>query len=441
MYRNVYSEKVMDQYQHIIPRFILRHFAWTEEKQPAYYPKSNRDYIYVYPLHDGGLKELKVSKAYAQLNFYTHKDREISPHRLSHYVEKKLAELEGTAAKIIYQLSEVPRRGSTEFTLDQNDYNELLKFLFVMYYRTGTSRETFKDKDSEFAKWFARVHGGSKRYTFGDVWMRGLKYYLSTPHEEILHTAQSEEHADNGKPDPQPVPPTRANGNLDFCINWYARLYYNYTHQNTLGIWKAEANSEFILADNGFGTWEGITDKQSCIHRISVVTPQIALVLRAKETCRAPETSGQDRRTSTNSCLLGISLEPPQTQGRLGQMKMPVTPLSQAETQLVNNIILTNVTAPTNPGYITFANRKLMLVTQLHNWDTEYVLPICGQADLLDDIPNSPDLVWLAQSLLEANHLDPPIDDSNLKTGACLFVLVTLILLFVLYYLWRSGFL
>ncbi|KAG1797977.1 uncharacterized protein BJ212DRAFT_267950 [Suillus subaureus] len=62
--------------------------------------------------------------------------------------------------------------------------------------------------------------------------------------------------------------------------NFPAYTYHTHANNYFFSIWEAAEGEEFIITDNAFGLWEGSGRGCPDLHRIFVVSPRIALVLR-----------------------------------------------------------------------------------------------------------------------------------------------------------------
>ncbi len=64
-----------------------------------------------------------------------------------------------------------------------------------------------------------------------------------------------------------------------------ALAYQGQVDMSFLCIWEAHDRSEFILSNSSFGLWEGVAPSGDHIHRVFVVSPRIAVVLRSNFLC------------------------------------------------------------------------------------------------------------------------------------------------------------
>ncbi len=105
-------------------------------------------------------------------------------------VEEKLSLLEGKAALVIANLhSELPQGN---FTLKRRDLNILRKFTFMMHYRNAGSTYFDPDLQPSLKQWLIWYQTEHQCHTHIDVWLRVIRYYLDTPHSQIVDDAHAE---------------------------------------------------------------------------------------------------------------------------------------------------------------------------------------------------------------------------------------------------------
>ncbi|KAJ8596827.1 hypothetical protein M405DRAFT_856220, partial [Rhizopogon salebrosus TDB-379] len=149
-----------------------------------------------------------------------------------------------------------------------------------------------------------------------------------------------------------------------------------------LSIWEAAEGEEFILTHNGFGLWEGLADGFHGLHRIFVVSPRIAIVLRI--TLLRPELKDHIKLVPLRSSLLDVNPIPATyasgedslrlhnlsatsfNRYRISQQAsndsfvFKITKLSRLQTLDLNSVTLVNVE---KTGSLTFLSRENMLRT------------------------------------------------------------------------------
>ncbi|KAK0462593.1 uncharacterized protein EV420DRAFT_1265383, partial [Desarmillaria tabescens] len=362
-----------DQFHHAIPRFILRRFQVGPERQKEYRRTSvDPEYVLYYDLASGSLGDRPIGKVYGLMNLY----RDASNPRNVNELEKNLGDLEAGAAVIIQTLHSNLTSGKV--TLKRLGVERLRKFLFVMHYRNlGGS---YFDPDhphggSTIRQWVERYktkHPSCQTHT--DVWLSVLRYYLDTPHSQIVNdaTAIYKEHG------MEKVHLQMLTDTVDPNMEHYPALaYQKQAGMSFLCIWEAHDTSEFILSNSGFGLWEGLAASGDYIHRVFVVSPRIAVVLRSNLLFMF-ETMGP-----VNSDLLQIPQERPVSKLVDGEAAFPegsdpssvdftllrspddlftftITKLSLAQTDALNAVVLKNVS---QDGAITFFGKERMFRT------------------------------------------------------------------------------
>jgi hypothetical protein len=232
----------------------------------------SHEYVLVYDVAARTVDKRLISHVYGTTNLY--KDMRAAD---VNEVETKLSSLEGKAAAVINRLHDSLRSGA--FRLDRQQLNDLRKFLFVQHYRnqnlSGSYFDENRPENSPLRDWI--LH---RRHTLGlessaDLWLHTLRYYLDTPHGEILIDAQKG-YDKHGRMNIQGIP----GGRLDPSVeNWNAFAYDTQANLHFLGVWEA-ADEDFVITDTSFGLWEGLLLGEPHVHRLFVISPRIILVLR-----------------------------------------------------------------------------------------------------------------------------------------------------------------
>ncbi|PBK82575.1 hypothetical protein ARMGADRAFT_1068108 [Armillaria gallica] len=365
-----------DQFHHAIPRFILRRFQVgrrmtgaerdREYKRTGIYP----EHVLYYDLASGCLDVRSTGSIYGLKNLY----RDASNPSDANELEKKLSTLEREASVVIQALHSKLATG--KITLKRRDVERLRKFLFVMHYRNlGGS---YFDPDhphggSAIRQWVERYKTKHHCQTHTDVWLQVLRYYLDTPHSQIIDHAQAI-YKERGIETVHLQMMTNLNPDMEHSE---ALGYDKQASASFLGIWEAHPTSEFILSNNSFGLFEGFSVTVDEVHRIFVVSPRIAVILRSNLTCIYQQIG------PVNSELLKIPQEPPATKyvnrdqipvltdlssaTELIRLRSPedlatftIAKLSLAQTDALNAVILKEVD---HDGAITFLGKERMLRT------------------------------------------------------------------------------
>ncbi|KAK0492636.1 hypothetical protein EDD18DRAFT_449314 [Armillaria luteobubalina] len=365
-----------DQFHHAIPRFILRGFQVgrrmtaserdREYKRTGVYP----EYVLYYDLASGCLDVRSTGNIYGHKNLY----RDASNLSNANEIEDKLGNLERQASNVIKTLHS--KLASGKITLKRRDVERVRKFLFVMHYRN--MGKSYFDPDhphggSTIRQWLECYKTKHSCQTHTDVWLHVLRYYLDTPHSEILGHARAiyNEHG-MGKVHLQMMT------NLDPDMEHSEALAYDMQASAChLGIWEAHSTSEFILSNNAFGLFEGLSVTGDQVHRIFVISPQIAVILRSNlmfmykemgpvnsELLKIPQHLPEPKYvnedqipsvTDLSSAMDVVRLRSPED-----SITFTVTKLSLAQTDALNAVILKNAD---HDGAITFLRKERMLRT------------------------------------------------------------------------------
>ncbi len=323
------------------------------------------DHVFYYDLASGSLDVRSIGTIYGLKNLY----RDASNPSNINELEEKLSVLERDAAVVIEGLHSNLVSGKA--ILKRHDLERLRKFLFIMHYRNCGKSYFNPDHPTDGLKirpWLERYKAKHQCQTHTDVWLHVLRYYLDTPHSQILDVAEAE---------------YRQHGwekihNPDIDEQHEAIAYHIQAERYSFCIWEANAASEFILTSQGFGLWEGKSGKGGYIHRMFVISPRIAVVLRAN----SPPHEGP---LPVNSTLLKIRQEKCTVKLVNGEssfivpegtdldslnwnlFRLPddlftfsITKLSLSETDAFNPVLLDNVRYD---GAITFLGKERMLRT------------------------------------------------------------------------------
>ncbi|KAF9444436.1 hypothetical protein P691DRAFT_778255 [Macrolepiota fuliginosa MF-IS2] len=374
--------KPLNQYQHYIPRFILR--AFQESDPPAFpsLPASNKkkkrvvqkqrltEAIHRYDLSTEEYDPSSlVSRSYGFANLY----RDTNNDANMNHIEDKFGKLESDAARILKYVKDNIDNRRQNVDLLRKDLYTLRKFLFLLHLRTKKRSTTYFQEDHPDN---VRLRGWiQKQKTLHDLpsdmhlWLNGLDYYLETPVDQILEDA---------KQDAKTVSEMFSMAfNPDHCMNpdtdlkrYHAQAYEGFHNWYYLSICKAAPSSEFVLGDNSFGLWEGtVGGEGGQVHRIYVISPQVAIILRLNMT--------KDHMFSmmmVNSILNDVAFSPPVTRyiapmymGHFvpsfspnDSFTLKVHQLTKSQTYKVNEIVLENLH---EDGTLTFASEDIMLTT------------------------------------------------------------------------------
>ncbi|KAG2059273.1 hypothetical protein BDR06DRAFT_719764 [Suillus hirtellus] len=415
---------ITTQYQHFIPRFILRRFQVGPVKPKAERQKEFRrtgvdpEYVHYYDIATGSLDIRSIGKVYGVPNIY----QDVRNTQNINKVEEKLADLERHAASIITDLHKALPQGT--FTLKRRSLELLRKFLFIMHYRNASYSGTYFQADhpdnASSRQWIESFMKAKGIHSAVGVWLHFLEYYLDSSHSDIMRDAAKvvekygEERLQNMITESH-IPPD--------LKHFPAYTYHTHANNYFFSIWEAAEGEEFILTHNAFGLWEGLADGCPDLHRIFIVSPRIALIL-----CNVvlrPEMKAIACITgvSLRSSLLNVNPAPPTPIYANGQdgthishadrksaislaryrssqtgandsFVFKIAKLSRRQTLALNSVLLVNVK---QTGSLTFLSMGSMLRTARAFWSFppnflagELLIPLIAQLTDTTEIEVSP---------------------------------------------------
>ena len=217
-----------------------------------------------------------IATVYGSMNLY--KD-EHNPDDVME-LEKKLSKLENRAARVISNIHETIGV-STTVKLRRGEVEDLRRFLFIMHYRRDAVsltyfEETHPDNVSSKA-WLLSYREKHGLKTAAQMWLHVLHYYLDEPHEQMIV-----EYAKAVKKYGAKYNEMLLDTNFDPTVKYEALAYGTQAGSFFLSIWEAADGEEFLLGQSSFGLWEGLFMGLPCIHRIFLVSPRIAIILRTQ---------------------------------------------------------------------------------------------------------------------------------------------------------------
>ncbi|KAG2151024.1 uncharacterized protein EDB93DRAFT_1103257 [Suillus bovinus] len=342
------------QYQHFIPRFILRRFqvgpvkSKTERQNEFRRTGVDPEYVHYYDIATGSLDIRPIGMVYGVPNFY----QDVRNTRNINALEEKLGDLERDAASIIMDLHNALPQGT--FTLKRRPLELLRKFLFIMHYRKVSCSDTYFQVDhpenAGGRQWIESFMKAKGIHSSAGVWLHFLRYYLDSSHSDIMQDAAKlvEKYGEEGLQrmiTESHIPPD--------LKHFPAYTYHTHANNYFFSIWEAAEGEEFILTHNGFGLWEGLADGYPDLHRIFVVSPRVALVLR--NIILRPEMKAYVKRGSLASSFLNVNPAPPTPIYASGQYGTHI-----GQTLEFNSVLLVNVT---KTGSLTFLSKSNMLRT------------------------------------------------------------------------------
>jgi hypothetical protein len=329
------------------------------------------------------LEPRPIAKAYGIVNMYRD-DR--NPENIDH-LEQGLARLENGAAQSILHIHAALKAGRRQISMKRKELETIRKFVYLMHYRRVSLLSSYFDENDpqnaplkDYFRSFYRKH---KLRNKDDFWLYGLKFILDTPHHDIVGIGEAIQEKYGGAKAMLSMLMTRVDPDIE---NFHAVDYTAMANANFLGIWEAPAGEEFIVGSNSFGLWEGLLDDVQSIHRIFVVSPRIALILRTSilaahlvENVKAqvPINSelvdvSMSHATSTYAAFIPPELEDPEAAARAlwkyrqslaaqeDNFTFTITRLTKKQTYALNYVILINLE---NNGDVTFASPTAMAKT------------------------------------------------------------------------------
>jgi len=316
-------------------------------------------------------------------------------------IEKKLSKLESTAARIISDLHCTVERGRSTHIIIRRDLEQLRKFLFVMHYRSNEVVKTYFSPDhpeqSFIGEKMKRFNKNLGMESPADTWLYFLRYYL----DKSLY--QIELDAIKG------APPNISVDDIDgyfmkesLKVPDYAPAitYAGHAADYYLGIVQAASGDEFVLGHNTFGLWEGLMDVIPGLHRLFIVSPKVALILRSNTFRLDSARIWIKTHRNIMSNLIDIPLESPvseplprpwnqttpyadfikmKAEARETKFTFKITKLTREQTYDVNRVILVNARKS-----VTFLNPNSMRLTIRRLWlDTNVVWQRYRYEDLI----------------------------------------------------------
>ncbi|KAJ3505450.1 hypothetical protein NLJ89_g7409 [Agrocybe chaxingu] len=386
-----------DLYHHFIPRFILRQFQVFPAGQLELNPRVRAEWplwkggrarkkggqrVCYYNITTGTLELRGLARIYGRPNLYRDLKDPVDVHSLEH----ALAGLEQASCFIIKSIhSSLP---VSSFSLPRKDLATLRKFIFLMHYRNDAfSLAYFSDKNPKephLGEWMRKFKVSRQLDAETDIWLTGLRYYLETPHHTIVSVGEGlrERYGD------QPISEMLQRRFDPAIEEWYAIDYESLASYFFLGVWEAADDTEFVLGTNSFGLWEGLIYGSPGAHRLYVVSPRVALVLR-RTFLHHPHSNDP---SILYSCLADIPIAQPTIEyadkfifqrmqdedpwirksafdayratpkAQDDRFTFRITKLSREQTYAVNEVIIMNASLHPN-GSLTYASSKAMFDT------------------------------------------------------------------------------
>ena len=356
-------------------------------------------------------------------------------------LEKKLAVLESEAAAVINILHE--ENGPCTIAPRRPQVETLRKFLFLMHYRSVRLSKTYFQRDhpdnTPIRQWLSEYRKKHNLNSDVDVWLHDLRYYLDTPHTQIIRDADAMVDQCGGLKVVEEMMKTHIDPGVE---NFSALAYKSQADFYFLCIWEAAENEEFTLGDNSFGLWEGRLLGKPGLHRLFAVGPRIVIILRdvhldpalgplavplgAVNSDLAAIPQDRPKPIYSNSALTPEDL----AQHRLSagakkdKFEFKVTKLTRDQTFEVNKVFLENVRTD---GSLTFISKERTLSTLRQylrhptSWPMNDVHKTTPKYRKLLSILEA-DVASMSQNILPQNPTNPSpssVDQLNAELGTC----------------------
>lgn len=284
---NEQEVKERSQYQHYVPRFILRNFAHHSEpvigdskrsgkhRNKRKRPKSKKpDMLHLIKLGDPVERvDVPLATEFGKQDMYRDFQRAVD----QQHIEKKLAYLECRVAPTIEKFRIAQENGKDSVEIMRFELDELRKFLFIMKYRGSTQRKRFYDRDID------TYSANDRQYMVEYMRRRGFQTPIQVWYDNIKTIVDLNTNTKNW--DKQlhdsiyPLDAEWAIANL--------RQYY-------LAFCTPANDDEFVLTENGYSIHEGpvscmidprtghsTTTAYTEYHKFAVVSPKLIMVLRS----------------------------------------------------------------------------------------------------------------------------------------------------------------
>jgi hypothetical protein len=213
---------------------------------------ANNESVLVYSMKTGLLDTCPIGTVYGVTNLY----KDVRNVDDVHEVEKKLSILESRAARAVSTI--LAATGTSSCKLIRKNLIDLRKFLFIMHIRSSRlSGEYFKERHDhvhtpglEWLQAYKKRHG---LQSDTEMWLHTLRYYLDTPHKELMRHGREIKLKHGGKI--MEMLKTKIDPDEE---HFNALAYEGLADGSFLCIWEAADGEEFVLGDSSFGLWEGI---------------------------------------------------------------------------------------------------------------------------------------------------------------------------------------
>ncbi len=341
------SAPAKSQYQHFIPRFILKNFAHPykplkshsegarkggrRRRIGGYYPGDPMLHTINLAGTTAEVIESPVSRTFGQTDMY----RDFAGTTNQHYLEEQLSKLEARASSVIQKINQAFEAGNQEVRIIRSDRDILRKFLFIMKYRGSGAHERFFHQDADSYTeddkeriWEYMQRKGLRKPI--DVWFDNIKAMLELkmdPEMRWMEWLMEHAYPDDAK----------------WFINHSQMFYLALCTPSIQG-------DEFLLTENAYSVHEGPnsfsvnphTNERAPtayteLHVFSVISPKLMIVLRSFILPVMEEDANQEIRTWREEMYRLNAVQ----HGGFRDMKsllaeLPITKAENSYTRIVN---------------------------------------------------------------------------------------------------------
>ncbi|KAL1632958.1 hypothetical protein SLS56_003244 [Neofusicoccum ribis] len=284
---NEQEVKERSQYQHYVPRFILRNFAHHSEpvigdskrsgkhRNKRKRPNSKKpDMLHLIKLGDPVERvEVSLATEFGKQDMYRDFQRAVD----QQHIEKKLAYLECRVAPTIEKFRIAQENGKDSVEIMRSELDELRKFLFIMKYRGSTQRKRFYDRDID------TYSANDRQYMVEYMRRRRFQTPIQVWYDNIKTIVDLNTNTKNwDKQLHDSIYPLDAEWGIANLRQYYLEFC---TPTN---------DDEFILTENGYSIHEGpvccmidprtghsTTTAYTEYHKFAVVSPKLIMILRS----------------------------------------------------------------------------------------------------------------------------------------------------------------
>ncbi|RPB29687.1 hypothetical protein L211DRAFT_34180 [Terfezia boudieri ATCC MYA-4762] len=262
------------EYQHFVPRLVLREFATAEARAAA--TERRNPLINVYSLTDGSITPSPVATSYGHMNMYQDAGASLVDEM---HIEKALGVLEGQASRIIMRIKKAQAKNTPSVTLTRVERNCVRKFLFVMKLRHplfwakyGCTMEEYQHIDREHVLKFMQEKNFTKPI---EIWLHTLKTIIDTPIDADDEWEKTV---------------------TDTCFVHDACWFVQHMNGSFVSFCQpVDEEDEFILSESAFGVHEGPTEVDSGF------IPQGTNTSREKPSVGGPDLTSELNRLRTGN--------------------------------------------------------------------------------------------------------------------------------------------